>query len=215
MSEILMYVSNGLVEISFLMYFIITFILGNKKITDSNGFNITKDILSDYNQINIIENNSYFTVYNIKRKVIKIATRCYYGNTIRDIVIALVEAGTSGIDNDKNKVINFFRKIVPNLKVLYILSIVAVGINSITYNINDAKISLIFLSLFLIISYLIIGIRGEASEWLNKRFKKIKEINKVGQAKILKQVNNIYLLDKLIFFGELIMIIRCVIIIIK
>ena len=56
--------------------------MNNKKITDNDGFNVTKDILSEYDSINIIENKSIFTVYNLKRKVIKIASKRYYGKHI-------------------------------------------------------------------------------------------------------------------------------------
>ena len=106
MNNLLLYVSNILIIVAFLIYGM--FILINKKkiATKSNGFNVTKDMLSKYDRINIIENKGYFTYYNIKRKVIKLSSSRYYGKGISDIVISLLEAGISSFDNGKNRIIN-------------------------------------------------------------------------------------------------------------
>ena len=214
-NEILMYISNGLIIMAFLLYLIIVFIIGKKKITDSDGFNITKDFLSEYDQINIIENNGYFTVYNLKRKVIKIASKCYYGNSLGDVCIPLMEAGISGIDNNKNKAINIFRRIVSNLKLLYLLPIIAIGVNSVTHNISDAKVSIVVIGFFSTINYFIIDIKSEANIWISEHIKHIKVISKVNRDKVLKFINNVILVDKVIFWAQLIMLIRYVFIIIK
>ena len=207
MISILMYISTGLIIFGFLLYFVM-FLLNNKKIIDSNdGFNVTKDILREYDSINIVENKSIFTVYNIKRKVIKIASKCYYGNSVSDIAIPLMEAGISAIDNNHNKYINFFRKIINNLKLLYILPVLALLINGISYNINDALLGLFLLVIFMGVNYILIDIKSNAYTWLSENLKLIKE-NDVD--KILHFVNRIILCDKIIFIGELVMIIRFV-----
>ena len=77
MVEILLYVSSGLIILGYVLYLFIILIGRSKIVSDSDGFDVTKDIISEYDSINIIENNGYFTVYNIKRKVIKLATKCY------------------------------------------------------------------------------------------------------------------------------------------
>ena len=120
MLMILMYIANGLIIMAFLWYLLLI-LVNNRKVTDSDGFNITKDILSEYDSINIIENKSIFTIYNLKRKVIKIASRHYYGNTLSDISIPLMEAGISA---SNSKYLNTFSKVINNLKYLYILPIV-------------------------------------------------------------------------------------------
>ena len=205
MINILMYIANGLIIISFIGYFLLILMSRNKKITDSDGFNVTKDILNEFDSINIIENKSLFTIYNIKRKVIKIASKCYYGNSVSDIGIPLMKAGISAIDNNNNKYINIFRNIISNLKYLYILPIIAIGVNSITYNIGDARIGVVLLAIFSIISYMLIDIKSNASLWIASNIRKIKNID---VSKIMRFINNIILFDKLIFWGELIMIIR-------
>lgn len=211
MVNILMYIANCFIIFGFVGYFIMILVNKRKKITNSDGFNITKDILHEYDSINIVENTGIFTIYNIKRKVIKIATKCYYGNSISDIGVSLMEAGISAIDDNKNKYINTFRKIISNLKYLYILPIIAIGINSITYNIGDARIGIILLIIFSIISYMLIDIKSNASLWIASNIRKIKNVD---SNKIMRFINNIVLFDKLIFLGELIMIIRFVYILI-
>ena len=210
MNNFLMYISNGLIIIAYILYFILYLINKNKIITNSNGFNITKDIIHEYNSINIVESTGYFTFYNIKRKVIHIATKCYYGNTLSYITIPLIEAGISASDNQNNKYLNFLKKIISNLKCLYILPLIAIIINSITYNISDAKISMIIITLLIIISYILIDIKTNAYLWLRD---KLNDNNHKNQ--ILTLISNIITCDKLLFFGELLMIIRNVTILLK
>ena len=98
MNLFLLYLSNSIILLAFAIYILLFLINQKKNITTSDGFNITKDILHEYDSINIIENKGYFTVYNIKRRVIKIASSNYYGNTLSNIVIPLIESGISAID---------------------------------------------------------------------------------------------------------------------
>ena len=214
MVEKLMYISNALIILSFALYFILI-IINNKKITESNGFNITKDILNEYDSINIIESKNYFTVYNIKRKVIKIASKCYYGNTLSDIAIPLIESGVSVIDNKGNKSIEFFRKIIPSLKYLYIFPIFMIGVNSVTYNISDAKVSIVFGIVALMISYILVNIKSESVLLLSSKIKKIKGINNDNKNKIISFINKVIFFDKLIFMSEGIMIIRFVMLLVN
>lgn len=215
MNLFLFYLSNGLIILAFAIYILLFLVNQKKSITTSNGFNITKDILNEYESINIIENKGYFTIYNIKRRVIKIASSNYYGNTLSNIVIPLIESGISAIDNYKNKYLNFFRNLIPNLKCLYLLPIIAIMINSMTYNYSDAKVSIVMIIIFSIIQYLYISIKEESTNWLQLNVKKIKEIKKENQTSIINYINKIILLDKLILIGEFIMIIRYVAIIIN
>ena len=215
MSEILLYLSCGFILFAFLGYIFMVIVERNTIVTKSNGFDTTKDILSEYNSINIIENRGYFTVYNIKRKVIKIASKCYYGNSISDISLPLIEAGISVVDDNKNKFINIVRVVFSNLKWLYIFPIIAIFINYSTYNISDAKVSILFIALFIIISYMMIDLKTMAYSWINDNLGKIKSINKENRNKIINFVNRVIFFDKIIFFGYLIMIIRFVLILLE
>lgn len=213
MNEILLYVSSGGIIFAFLAYFIIIILNQHNQITKTDGFNITKDILHEYDSINIIENKGYFTIYNIKRRVVRLTSKNYYGKSVSDIAISLIEAGISAIDNYKNKYINLFRNVLPNLKCLYLLPILSILINHVTYNISDAKVSIGLIGLFAIINYLFITIKAEATDWIATNLKKIKDINKEDGAKVLNFINKVNIFDKIIFISQLIMIIRCVAII--
>jgi len=215
MMNILLYVSSGLIIFSFVSYFIMIMIGRNKIVSKIDGFDITKDIISEYNSINIIESKNYFTIYNIKRKVIKLSTLCYHGKDLSSVCLSLIEAGISVVDNNKNKYIDIFRNIFTNLKVLYTFPIIAVFINNLSFNISDAKISIIFLSLFCFITYIFIDIKKRAYIWINNNLKKIDGISKNGNLKIANFINKLILLDKFIFLGEVIMIIRFIFILFK
>ena len=206
------YLASGLIVLSFIYYFILILIGRSKKIANDDGFNITKDLLNHYNTINIILNKGYFTVYNIKRKVIKIANKCYYGNTLSDIALPFIEASISLVHDKKNKFINFISKLIPNLKLLYILPLIAIIINSQTYNISDAKVSIVFFTLFAVVSYILIDIKGNGILLIQDHLDKVKAINRDNRGKIINFMSKIGVFDKLIFMSELIMIIRCVMI---
>ena len=206
MINYLIYISNGLIIIGFFLYLLLI-LCSNKRITNSDGFNVTKDILNEYNSINIIENKSIITVYNIRRKVIKIASKCYYGNKVSDIGVPLMEAGISIVDDKKNNFISFVSKLRPNLKFLYILPIIAVIFNSVA-SIGDAKLGLVITCIFTIISYMLINVKMEAVNLICDKLNKV--IDKNDSIFVIKFLNRIMLCAKLIFIGDLVMVIRFV-----
>lgn len=203
-----MYVSNGLIIISFISYFIILLIGSRLKISNNSGFDVTKDIISEYNSINVIESRGYFSIYNIKRKVIKLSSMCYYGFDLTSISLSIIESGISVVDRDNNKYIDLFRKFFPNLKILYLFSVLAVLINLVTYNIGDVRISLIFIVVFTVISYMLFDVKNSSINWISDNIGKISGINKFNSKKIVNFINKLLLVDKLIFLGELVIIIR-------
>ncbi len=208
MINILTYISSGLIALGFILYFVLI-LLNRNKITNNDGFNVTKDILNEYDSINIIETKSIITTYNIKRNVIKLSSKCYYGNSISDIGISLMEAGISVVDNGKNKFISLIKMMVSNLKCLYILPLLAFIFNNLSLSILDAKVGIFILLIFSILSYMLISIKSDAISWINNKLKIKEKLN------INKFLNKILLFDKLIFFGELVMIIKFVAIILE
>lgn len=215
MVNMLLYISTGFILISFIGYFIMVMIGRGIVVSKSNGFDVTKDIISEYNSINVIESKSYFTIYNIKRKVIKLASKCYYGNDLSSISLSLMEAGVSVVDNNKNKYIDIFRNIFSNLKILYVFPVLALLISNSSFNVNDAKVSLIFIIIFSFITYIVVDIKSQVYIWICDNLKKIKDINKDNCLRVINFINRIILLDKFIFFGELLMIIRFIVILLE
>ena len=214
MIEILKYISSGLIIIPFICYLLNILINKSKKISDDDGFNITKDIIQEYDMINIIENTGIVSYYNPRRGVIKLSSKSYYGSDLGHISIGLMEAGISVIDRKGNKFINIFKKIVSNLKILYIFPIVTVIVNFITYTKGDARIGLVIVLISGIISYMINSIVISANDWVCNNIKKIKSVDKDGKDKIISYLNNIVNLNKIMFLGELISIITMVAILI-
>ena len=170
MINILTYISSGLIALGFILYFVLI-LLNRNKITNNDGFNVTKDILNEYDSINIIETKSIITTYNIKRNVIKLSSKCYYGNSISDIGISLMEAGISVVDNGKNKFISLIKMMVSNLKCLYILPLLAFIFNNLSLSILDAKVGIFILLIFSILSYMLISIKSDAISWINNKIK--------------------------------------------
>ena len=212
MINMLLYISLFIILFSYFSYFILIIIGRAKTVGKIIGFNIIKDLISNYESINIIESRGYFTFYNIKRRVIKLSTKCYYGNDLSSISISLIEAGISVVDDNHNKYIDLFRNLFSNLKILYIFPILSLLINNLSFSINDAKVSIVMMFLFIFISYVVVDVKNTAYLWIIENFNKIKNINKDNSLKIFKFINILLWLDKFIFFGEFLIICRLILI---
>ena len=207
MVNVLICVANVLI-FGGLIGYLVLIIINGKKVTNLDGFNFTKDILDEYDSINIVENKSIFTIYDIRRKVIRIASKNYYGKSISDISIPLIEAGISIVDNKKNKFIKFMKKIIPNLKLLYIFPVLVVILNNISFGAIDVKIGVVLLLVFSVFMYMLIEIKNEGNLYIVDKLNKKKEMNVVNKVKIINYLSSNLLCDKIVFFGELVMIAR-------
>lgn len=215
MMDILLYVSTGFIIFSFLMYLLIILFGRNKVVSENNSSLIAKDMLSFSNDINIIESRNYLTAYNIKRRIIKIDTSCYYGNDLSSVVLSLIEVGIFWVDNNKNKYIDFFRNIFSNLKVLYIFPVLSIIINHLSFNVSDAKVSIIFFLIFCITTYIYIDIKSQARLFVFDNLKKIEDISEDNYINIMNYINRLLWVDKFILFGQLLMVLRMVIIVLR
>lgn len=211
---ILDYIVMGFILGGYLYYILI--VLGNRnKISEESSFNIIKDLIHNYNSINVILNEGIFTIYNIKRRVIKLSNKCYYGKSLSDVGISLMEAGISVIDNNKNREINFFRRFFSNLKWLYVIPLVVIFIISQINTTEDGVILefLIFISIYFM--YMFINIKNKAYNWIVMNIDRIKQINKKDQMKVINFINKMMLCDKFIFWGELVGFLKVVMILLN
>lgn len=206
MSTVLLYISSFIILFSFIIYLFLI-LLGKKEISNVPGLDITSEMLNDFSGINVILNKGRFTYYDIKRKVIKLNNNCYYGKNLDDISISLIEAGIFVNHRRGNKIIELFRKFIPTLKLLYLLPIIAVLINFMTFNPADSMLSLLFLFVFVVIAYILIDIKT----WVLNFYSKKSSINK----KIINFIKSVLYLDWLILIGELVMIFRFIFIILN
>lgn len=211
---ILDYIVMGFILGGYLYYILI--VLGNRnKISEESSFNIIKDLIHNYNSINVILNEGIFTIYNIKRRVIKLSNKCYYGKSLSDVGISLIEAGISVIDNNKDREINFFRRFFSNLKWLYVIPLVVIFIISQINTTEDGVILgfLIFISIYFM--YMFINIKNRAYYWIVMNIDRIKQINKKDQMKVINFINKMMLCDKFIFWGELVGFLKVVMILLN
>lgn len=212
MDMILLYSSNGIVILGFILYFLLIIVGSRKNVSKDSGFDITKDIISEYNSINVIETKSYFSIYNIKRRVIKLSSRCYYGRDLSSISLSLIEAGISIVDNNKNKYIDLFRNVFSNLKMLYVFGLVSIFINNSSFNVSDAKVSMIFMLIFILISYILLDIKSDGCNYISNKLEKIKDMSVDNVDKVISFMNKFLWCDKLIYYGEVLMVVRMVLI---
>ncbi len=211
----LIYVASALILMPYIIYFFNILINKDKKVTDDNGFNVTKDIVSSYDKINIIETTGLVTYYNPKRKVIKLNSKCYYGSNLSVIAISLLEAGISVTDNKKNKYLKIFKVLFSNLKLLYIFPLIICFINTQVYELYDAVVGLILVILCTTITYMFNNIIILSFDWVSNNIEKVKSISKRNKELVINYIKNIVFMNRFIFFGELLIIIRMVAIIIS
>ena len=192
----------------------VLYLLSNsKKISNSNGFDTTKDMISEYDKINIIEGYKNISLYNIRRKVIKLSTRDYYGCDVRAISFSMIEAGISIQDNDKNKFINISSKIIPTLKLFELIGIIILIINEVSSTVSDSKIGIAMMILILILEYFYIDILTGSYNFCFDRINRIKGIKNEDKNRIIKFINNKILVNRIQFISGIIIIIRFVAII--
>jgi len=211
-NEILIYVINGLIIINLILYLLLVIFNRRKSVDNITGFDATKDLLSEYDRINIIEGNSYFSFYNIKRKIIKLSKKDYYGNDVSALSLSMIE---SGISVNDSKFINIFSKIIPTLKIINLFWLISLFINYISVNISDAKIGLFIIGIIIIIRYLYISILNNSYNFISENIKKIKGIKKENSNNILNFVSKTIVFNKMQFIAEILIIIRMVAIILN
>jgi len=200
MNNLLLYISSLLIILAYVIYFFIS-LFNNKKIEDTSGFDIANDILEEYDGIKIILSKGLSTYYDIKRKIIKMSKKNYYGNKVSDLTESLLEVGTFVYDKKGSKIIDIFRKIMPTLKILYILPIISIVINFSTYSVNDSRISLIILFIFFLINYFLLTVKNDTYNLFLEKQNSFKD-------KILKNISMFIKLDYGILFGYTLMMFR-------
>ena len=142
------------------------------------------------------------------RKVIKLNNKTYYGNDLSNISLGLMEAGLSVIDNNKNKFMYYIKYLFNNLVLLYILPVLAIVISLLTYNYIDVNINIIIMVLLLIIMYMLIDVRTMSFMWIKDNIKRVKTLSRKNIIDINDYINRLLISDKLIFIGELGLLLR-------
>lgn len=183
------------------------------KLEDVTGFDLAKELTSNYDEINIVESKEItISKYNLKRKFIRLTPKDYTSNDIFTLTKSSLLAGysLSNINQDKN--IRLLSKIFSSIDYLNKSSIIALIISLLAQNIADAKIAIILLIIILIYQYLINEINITSKEQTTTSLKKILSNSHYT---LLEQTQTSFLfLNKISFITTLILILREVLIII-
>ena len=199
-NNILLIVSIILIIIPYILL-LITYLTNKKEKNITASENILK-LLEDNNNINFVENkDSYFSHYNIKRKIIKLSSNTYDSKTYFSIALSSLLAVYSLIND---KVINYLSYIIKKLKIITIIPIISIILSIYAHNIADCKIALVIIIIIAIIQYILNSLTYTS---INNIKSKDNNINKIL---------NIFLLNtKIYFIASLIQILRLVLIIIQ
>lgn len=199
MDNLFLYISSFITLSGFILYFVL--ILFNKKeISKVSGLDVICEILNDFTGINVLLNKGKFTYYDIKRKVVKLNSNCYYGKNLDSIGVGLIETGMLINDKRGNKIIDICRNVIPTLKILYVLPIIAIIINHMTYNVADSVLSLFVLLVFAVVCYIMIDFKT----WVLNYYLKKSFINR----EIINFIRYVLYCDWLFLIGEAMMIFR-------
>ena len=138
LSNILLIILVCLVGSSYLILLINWITSKNNKIDNYNGFDIAKEITSNYDEINIVSCNGLFSFYDVKRNVIRLNNKNYEGNSFIDISIGAMLAGISLVNSDnRNKFI--FKRV----RVISLASLIMMFLSFLVNSIGDARIMMI------------------------------------------------------------------------
>lgn len=138
LSNILLIILVCLVGSSYLILLINWITSKNNKIDNYNGFDIAKEITSNYDEINIVSCNGLFSFYDVKRNVIRLNDKNYDGNSFVDISIGAMLAGISLVNSDnRNKFI--FKRV----RVISLASLIMMFLSFLVNSIGDARIMMI------------------------------------------------------------------------
>lgn len=186
----------------------------NIKIEDLTGFDLAKELTSNYDEINIVESReTNISKYNLKRKIIRFTNKDYTSNNIFTLAKSSLLSGYSLSNLNKDKNIDLLSKILPSIDYLNKSSILALIISALAQNKGDAKIAIVLLVIILIYQYLINEINIASKDQTIKPLKKLLKDNNYS---LLESVQNSYLfLNKISFITTLILILRLVLIIIN
>lgn len=211
--KILLLIAISITLISYIRIILIYLKTKNIKQDNITGFDLAKELTSNYDEINIIESKEItISNYNLKRKIIRFTEKDYNSNDIFTLSKTSLLGGYSILNLNKDKNLQLLNKILPSIDYLNKSSILALLISILTNKVGDAKIAIILLILILIYQYLINEITNNSKEETKEKLKKI--LTNKNYIILEKTQNTFISLNKLSFITTLILLLRIVLIII-
>ena len=205
--NLLLLLSIMIIIISYTKIILIYLTTKNKRIENLTGFDLAKEITSNYDEINIVESKEItISKYNLKRRVIRLTPKNYQSNDIFTISLSACLSGYSLANINKDKYLKMLSNILPNIDYLNKSSILVILISLFTNTIKDAKIGILILGLILIYQYFLIQINTASHQYTKDSLKKI--ISKKELLEIEKILNSFLSIHKNSFIITLILILR-------
>ena len=214
MNKILLIISIILISVAYIRIILIYLKTKNIKINDLTGFDLAKELTSNYDEINIVESNSInISKYNLKRRVIRLTPKDYNSNNIFNLSKITLLSGYSLMNISSDKYLSLLGRVLPNIDYLNKSSLIALFVSILARTTKDAKISIILLIIILIYQYLINEINIMSK---NETTNTLSSILKTNYYNKILQVEDIYLfINKISFITTLILIFRNILIIIN
>lgn len=210
--NILLILSISIIGISYLRIILIYFKTKNIKSKNFTGFDIAKEITSNYNEINIVESKEInISKYNLKRRIIRLTNKNYEENNLFTLAITSCLSGYSLSNINKDKYLQLLSNILPNIDYLGKTAILALILSIMTSTAGDAKIGIVLLGIILAYQYVLIIINTSSNEYTKEELKKI--VSKKELSNIEEVLNSFLSLHTLSFITTLILILREILII--
>ena len=170
-----------------------------------NGFDIAKDITTDYDTINVVERDVFISNFSFRRSIIYLSKRLYYANDVFSLGLVSFLAGIS-ISN--STYIRFIKRVFPTIDFFNKSPLLMVILSLLFYSKGDARIGIVLGILVIIYQYLYLQIFNSGMQLvLEHKFIKKESIRNI----LLK----FYSSNILFFVSSLIFILRFVFIIVN
>lgn len=143
------------IELILILMNYITLLKGKKDIKDKTTFDYAKE-LNSYDEINVIASkNVKYTCYNTRRNILYLTNK--FSEKKDSFSLSIVKLLTN-IKNANKKYLNLYNKFFKNIYISNISPILVLLITTITKQIQDAQIGIIFLTLIFIYQYVVLEI---------------------------------------------------------
>lgn len=199
MGYYLLVLGISIMMIGYLIFIFCYFKYSRLNSNSLNGFDVAKKVTDNYNDINIIESDSFISYYHLKRKVIRLTGRVYNSNNSFYLGISSILASFYTVKK------SFLERVIPVLTFIDFSPIVMGVVSYFMYNKGDARIGILLCLVVLLYQYFYLQIFMEGIEKANKKLK--------HQQNIVDVMVMIYKVNKILFISNLVFLLRFVVII--
>lgn len=180
-----------------------------RKIDNCVGFDVSKEVTSNYDTINIISSsNIIVSEYDVRRNIIRLNAKNYDGDTYNDILISALLAGYSVV-NGMNSSLFKFSFIFKKIRCISLGPLLMIFMSYFVRSIGDAKVGMVLFLVFLVYQYMRYLIIISAADIIKNN------LSEEIYSKIELSLEKNIIFNKVFFIASLVMILRMVVIILE